>query len=76
MVDAGGCSLAKKVRHIENAGGAMALISDAYFDSIYEVYMEDLDGSGYSLTIPGVLISKEDGDAIKAEYLKDPSINM
>jgi hypothetical protein len=39
----------------------MALISDAYFENIEDVWMEDLDGSGSSITIPGMMISKDDG---------------
>ena len=47
----------------------MALIGDAFFENIEDVWMEDVDGSGFSLTIPGMMISKEDAYEIK-EALK------
>lgn len=59
IVNAGGCSVTTKVRNIENAGGQLAIIGDAFFDSVEDVYMEDVDGSGFSLTIPAFLIEKE-----------------
>lgn len=43
----------------------MALVSDAFFENVEDVWMEDMDGSGFSLTIPGMLISKEDAYELK-----------
>ena len=51
----------------------MALIGDAFFENIEDVWMEDVDGSGFSLTIPGMMISKEDAYEIK-EALKTNEI--
>jgi len=65
LVDAGKCTITTKVRNIENAGGQMALIGDAFYEKIEDVWMEDVDGAGFSLTIPGMMISKEDANAIK-----------
>ena len=41
---------------MENAGGQVALIGDAWYESIEDVWFEDIDGSGFSLTIPALLI--------------------
>jgi len=60
LVDAGKCPITTKVRNIQNAGGQMALIGDAFLVNVDDVWMEDIDGSGFSLTIPGMMISKED----------------
>ncbi len=59
IVNAGGCPVTTKVRNIEKAGGQLAIIGNAFFDSVEDVYMEDVDGSGFSLTIPAFLIEKE-----------------
>lgn len=56
LVDAGGCPITTKVRNIENAGGQVALIGDAFLESVEDVWMEDVDGSGFSLIIPALLI--------------------
>lgn len=65
LVDAGKCTITTKVRNIENAGGQMALIGDAFYEKIEDVWMEDVDGAGFSLTIPGLMISNKDANAIK-----------
>lgn len=56
LVNAGGCPITTKVRNIENAGGQVALIGDGWYENVEDVYMEDVDGSGFSLTIPAFLI--------------------
>ena len=68
MVEAGGCPITTKVRNIEQAGGQVALIGDGFYEKIEDVYMEDVDGSGFSLTIPALLIGKEEADTIKAHF--------
>lgn len=65
LVDAGDCPITTKVRHIENAGGQLAVIADAFFEDVEDVWMEDVDGSGFSLAIPGMMISKADGNTFK-----------
>jgi len=65
IVDAGGCPVTTKVRNIEKAGGQIALIGDGFYDSIEDVFMEDVDGSGFSLTIPALLIGKSDSMILK-----------
>lgn len=67
LVDAGGCAVTTKVRNIEQAGGQVALIGDGFYENIEDVFMEDVDGSGFSLTIPALLISKEDADILKKQ---------
>jgi len=65
LVEAGGCPVTTKVRNIEKAGGQIAIIGDGFYDSIEDVYMEDVDGSGFSLTIPALLIGKSDAMTLK-----------
>jgi len=65
IVDAGGCPVTTKVRNIEKAGGQIALIGDGFYDSIEDVFMEDVDGSGFSLTIPALLIGMSDSMILK-----------
>ncbi len=44
------------MRNIEKAGGQLALIGDGYYENVEDVWFEDVDGSGFSLTIPAMLI--------------------
>jgi hypothetical protein len=76
MVDAGGCPVTTKVRNIERAGGQIAVISDGYYDSVEDVFMEDVDGSGFSLVIPALLIGKSDGKALQETLAKADSVKM
>ena len=76
LVDAGDCPVTTKVRNIENAGGMVALISDGYYENVDDVWVEDLDGSGFSLVIPGLMINSNDAEALKEEALKGSKINM
>ena len=59
LIFAGGCPITTKVRNIENAGGQLAIIGNAYSENVEDVWYEDLDGSGFSLTIPAMLIEQE-----------------
>lgn len=54
----------------------MALIADANYESVMDVYMEDMDGSGFSLTIPCMMISKENGKLLKREFEKGSTIDL
>jgi hypothetical protein len=65
LVDAGGCPITQKVRNIEKAGGQVAVIGDAWFDSLDDVFMEDVDGSGFSLTTPALLIDRTANEMLK-----------
>jgi len=56
------------VRNVENIGGHIALIiNNVRVEDIESIIMAD-DGYGKSITIPGVLITKEDGEIIKNFY--------
>ena len=55
-MNAGGCPVTTKVRNVQNAGGQLAIIGDGYYENVEDVWMEDVDGSGFSLTIPAMLI--------------------
>lgn len=65
LVNAGKCSVTTKVRNIENAGGQVVLIGDGFYEDVRDVYMEDFDGSGFSLTIPALLIEKDATELLK-----------
>ena len=65
LVDAGDCPLTTKVRNIEQAGGQIALIGDALQDNIDDIFLEDVDGSGFSLTIPALFIDRFSADKIE-----------
>lgn len=69
MIDRGGCSFVTKVRNVERNGGHVALIiNNSTEENISSIVMAD-NGKGMEVTIPGVIISKRDGDTIK-EYMK------
>jgi len=60
VADRGGCSFVKKVRSMENAGVAVAIVVDSTDEDINSIVMSD-DGSGAGIRIPSMLISKADG---------------
>jgi hypothetical protein len=65
LVHRGGCPFVKKVRNIEHAGGALAVIIDNNDKEMVDhVIMVD-DGSGSGITIPSMLISTRDGETIR-----------
>lgn len=76
LVNAGGCPVTQKVRNIEKAGGQVALVGDGFYDSIEEVYMEDVDGSGFSLITPALLIGKKDAETLKTALQSGTEIKM
>jgi hypothetical protein len=76
LVEAGGCTVTTKVRNIEKAGGQIAVIGDGFYDSIEDVYMEDVDGSGFSLTIPALLIGKADARTLKVALQSKLQVKM
>ena len=76
LVEAGGCPITQKVRNIEAAGGQLAVIGDAFFENVEDVFMEDMDGSGFSLTIPAMLIQKDDAKLLLDQLVLDTKIKM
>ena len=60
LLDRGSCTFVQKARNAEYFGAALAIIADNVdLETPNMVVMED-DGSGHSLTIPSVLLSKAD----------------
>jgi hypothetical protein len=54
-----------KVRNVEKAGGALAvIIDDSNTNDIKKIIMSD-DGTGTGIRIPAMLISKQDGQKLK-----------
>ena len=41
------------------------MIGDAWFEKIDYVFMEDVDGSGFSLTTPALLIDRTASEMLK-----------
>jgi len=68
MVDRGNCTFVKKVKHLQNAGAIAAIIVDNK-DEALTPYMAD-DHSGASISIPSLLIHKNDGLKFKKELAK------
>ncbi len=61
LVERGDCSFVKKVRNVEHAGGALAVIIDNKpGEMVDHVIMVD-DGTGAGINIPSMLISTKDG---------------
>jgi hypothetical protein len=54
----------------------MALIGDAFFEDVEEVWMEDIDGSGFSLIISGMMISRDDAATFKTALKSGKSITL
>jgi uncharacterized Fe-S cluster protein YjdI len=84
MVDRGGCTFVQKVRNAQHSGAAAVVIADntclCKFEKICtsgqgevcekrEPIMAD-DGSGDDITIPSMLLFKQDADPIKSALLK------
>ena len=56
----GDCPITQKVRNIEQSGGQLAIIGNALHENADLVELEDVDGSGFSLHTPAMLISGKD----------------
>ena len=64
LVDRGSCSFVTKTRHVQKAGGHLAIIVDNTDEDVEDILMID-DGTGSDITIPAILISKSEGLIIK-----------
>jgi hypothetical protein len=64
MVDRGDCTFVTKVRNVQNIGGAIALIVNNQEDE-KEIFGLNDDGTGSDIKIPGILITKKDGEILK-----------
>lgn len=65
LVHRGGCPFVKKVRNVEHAGGALAVIIDNNDQEIVERIIMVDNGSGGGISIPSMLISTQHGQAIR-----------
>ncbi len=61
IVDRTGCTFVRKVRNIQELGGALAVIVDFRENENPENLVMIDDGTGSSIVIPSILISKEQG---------------
>ena len=90
MVDRGGCTFVQKVRNGQHAGAVAVIIADNVCQCKYEdlctpdpntqcekhePIMAD-DGSGYNITIPSVLMFKQDADPIKSALMKKTNVML
>ena len=71
VAERGDCSFVKKVRVMEEAGVALAIIADNTNEDISNIVMSD-DGTGSGIRIPSVLISKADGQ-ILTDFMRTAS---
>jgi len=69
LIDRGSCSFVTKVRNVQNMGGKIALIVNNQEDD-EQIFGINDDGTGNDILIPGILISKKDGQKIKEHLLK------
>ena len=69
LVHRGNWSFVQKARNVERAGGSLAIVINKD-DDIKDFVMVD-DGSGSSISIPSMLITKSDGDKILKELSYD-----
>lgn len=69
LLSRGNCSFVRKSKNVQELGGALALVADIYDEDPDNVIMVD-DGTGSTIVIPTILISKEDGRVIR-EAVKD-----
>lgn len=60
IVKRGKCKFVQKVRNIEHAGGALGVIADNTEEVLSSIIMVD-DGTGLGISIPSLIISKQDG---------------
>lgn len=63
IVKRGECSFVRKVRNMENAGAAVAIIVDDSDEDIDSIVMSD-DGTGGGIRIPAMLVGKTDGNKL------------
>lgn len=90
MVSRGGCTFVQKVRNAQHAGASAVVIADnicqCKHDKIctpdpnteceqHEPIMAD-DGSGYDITIPSILLFKQDADPIKDALIKNNNVML
>jgi len=90
MVDRGGCTFVQKVRNGQHAGAVAVIIADNVCQckhedlctpdpntqcEKHEPIMAD-DGSGYDITIPSVLMFKQDADPIKSALIKKTNVML
>lgn len=65
MLRRGECAFVAKVRHAQDVGAKAVIITNDVDESIESFVMSD-NGSAGNLDIPALLISKEDGEAIRS----------
>ncbi len=75
LVDRGGCSFVRKTRNIQELGGALALVVDSREGKDPEQVVMIDDGTGSSIAIPTILISKADGKRLKDEVERTEASN-
>lgn len=71
IAERGNCSFVTKVRNMEEAGVAVALIVDDQSEDVDDIVMSD-DGTGAGVRIPSLLLSRKDGKKL-IDFLKTAS---
>lgn len=74
LVERGNCSFIRKAKHVQEIGGALALVVDSQDRNPEGLVMVD-DGTAYEIVIPTILISRSDGQKIKQTVLDTESEN-
>ena len=63
IANRGGCSFVEKVRNMEDAGAAVAIVMYHTNEDTERLVMVD-DGTGAGIRIPSMIISKKDGKTL------------
>ncbi|MEZ5003816.1 MAG: T9SS-dependent M36 family metallopeptidase [Chitinophagales bacterium] len=70
ILDRGDCVFVDKVKRAQTAGARAVIVVNNV-----EGAPINMGGTDFSITIPSLMVSKEDGDAIKAEILNGGTVN-
>ncbi len=74
LIERGSCSFVRKARNVQEVGGALALVMNNVDTDPARIIMID-DGTGASIVIPTVLISKADGQALRSAIVANDKQN-
>ncbi|KAM3133736.1 hypothetical protein pb186bvf_014145 [Paramecium bursaria] len=69
FVKRGNCTFVTKVRNAQAAGYQLVIIEDNQIEETQRIHMAD-DGTGYTVTIPSIIIKEEDGKKLQ-NYLQN-----
>jgi hypothetical protein len=75
LVERNDCTFTQKSINVQKEGGKLAIIIDNVVEQSESIIMKD-DGKGHSVTIPTVLIGREDGLKMLEYIAQSPTITV